>query len=428
MPALLKILTVFIGMLVVSRLRVPLGAALCVGGVFLLFWAGLPATEVAQAFVAGLRQSEFWLMLAVVALIIELGRYMTQSEHARELVAAAQAWGGRHGRSISLMTVPALIGLVPMPAGALFSAPLVADAVGEADLPAESKTAINYWFRHVWEYWWPLFPGVIVAMSVFGMPTWRFVLLQFPFSILAFAVGYAVLIRPNLARLHLKPDPEHRASVRAFVLMGPLLLVVLTALLLPPVLVRLMPDAKLTTHKLLAMLLGLSGALALTGIHGSGGLRSIARTLTQPHARNVLITLAGILMFKSMLKDSGLLALAARELIASGIPIVMAVALLPLFAGFVTGLAIGFTGTAFPLIAGLMAMDGIDLPQGATLVLAFGFGYMGMMLSPVHLCLLVSRDYFSANMLGVYRRILPCAAIMAVAAVALHILYAALGW
>jgi len=64
----------------------------------------------------------------------------------------------------------------------------------------------------------------------------------------------------------------------------------------------------------------------------------------------------------------------------------------------------------------------------ATLVLAYGFGYAGMMLSPVHLCLLVTRDYFSAPLMGVYRRILPCAITILVYAAAAHLALRALGW
>jgi hypothetical protein len=36
-------------------------------------------------------------------------------------------------------------------------------------------------------------------------------------------------------------------------------------------------------------------------------------------------------------------------------------------------------------------------------------GYAGMMLSPVHLCFLLTVDYFSASFIKVYKYILPCA-------------------
>jgi hypothetical protein len=45
--------------------------------------------------------------------------------------------------------------------------------------------------------------------------------------------------------------------------------------------------------------------------------------------------------------------------------------------------------------------------------LAYTFGYAGMMLSPVHLCFLVTKDYFKAGLLGSYRYLIfPTASVM----------------
>jgi len=39
--------------------------------------------------------------------------------------------------------------------------------------------------------------------------------------------------------------------------------------------------------------------------------------------------------------------------------------------------------------------------------LAYTVGYMGMMLSPLHLCFLVSKDYYHASLLKSYRQLIP---------------------
>jgi hypothetical protein len=44
----------------------------------------------------------------------------------------------------------------------------------------------------------------------------------------------------------------------------------------------------------------------------------------------------------------------------------------------------------------------------AALVLAFSMGYAGMMLSPVHLCFLLTAEYFNTSLIKVYRYLLPC--------------------
>ena len=72
-----------------------------------------------------------------------------------------------------------------------------------------------------------------------------------------------------------------------------------------------------------------------------------------------------------------------------------------------TGIAIGFAGAAFPIVVGFISADASLHPISA-LVLAFSMGYSGMMLSPVHLCFLLTVDYFSASFIKVYKYIIPC--------------------
>jgi hypothetical protein len=44
---------------------------------------------------------------------------------------------------------------------------------------------------------------------------------------------------------------------------------------------------------------------------------------------------------------------------------------------------------------------------------AYTFGFMGMMLSPVHICFLVTKEYYQAKLLTSYRRlILPVLTVM----------------
>jgi uncharacterized protein len=108
---------------------------------------------------------------------------------------ASRRLGGRHGRALSLVLIPASIGLVPMPGGALFSAPLVGETLREKHLPAAWKASVNYWFRHIFEYWWPLYPVVIVTLSIFSLKTWQFFSLQVPFTLVSLLAGWYFILR-----------------------------------------------------------------------------------------------------------------------------------------------------------------------------------------------------------------------------------------
>jgi integral membrane protein (TIGR00529 family) len=431
-PAIVKILIVFVSMLVLSRAKIQLGLALVIGGVALNLWAGLPLLDTFANLGHALTSVEVWLLMAITTLIIELGRFMTEKRNADEIITATMRWGGRHGRATSLMALPAVIGLIPMPAGALFSAPFVEKAADREGSSPEWMSGVNYWFRHVWEYWWPMYPGVIVAMAIFKMDARVFIATNCLYSPVAIGAGYYFLIRPHVKRLMAHNEDPQEHSRRAWFVMIPLVITLSSLFIVPPLLKPLLPVDAQESTRMVSLLIGLLLAVGVVYVDearqaGSVLPRTMFSSLLRWKGLNVLVSLGGVLVFKVMLDSAGLLPLASEELLKSGIPVVVAIAALPFLAGLVTGIALGFAGTAFPLVVGLMGVDGVALTPMATLVLAYGFGYMGMMLSPVHLCFLVTKDYFDASMRNVYRQIAPCVLCVLLFCICAHVVLAMLG-
>jgi uncharacterized protein len=72
---------------------------------------------------------------------------------------------------------------------------------------------------------------------------------------------------------------------------------------------------------------------------------------------------------------------------------------------------VGFVGSTFPLL--------ISIQGGASLSgisLAFAAGFIGVLLSPVHLCLVLTRQYFKADLWGIYTKIIPASVVIFLAA------------
>jgi integral membrane protein (TIGR00529 family) len=405
--AVAKILIVFFGVLAVSRMRVPLGAGLIGGGLILDLWAGKTIGALPADFLHSLMRPELWLLAVTITLIMEIGHFMASDENGKIIIALARRYGGRHGQAASLVLIPAAIGLVPMPGGAMFSAPLVGKTAESTKTSPEWKAAVNYWFRHILEYWWPLYPVVIVTLSIFTMQTWKFMLLQIPFTFVSLAAGYFFLLRSQQLTLDTSP-PDEVSTSQVLQVMLPIIIVVLAALLLPSVFQKILPGLNGASWKLLAMLTGLAFGLGIIW-HGRNNFsRKMFAGFASKKTLNVFITLAGVMIFESLLDSSGLIPLAGRELSNSRVPIALIIAFLPFLAGLVTGIAIGFAGAAFPIVMGFVSAGEITIQPVAALVLAFSMGYGGMMLSPVHLCFLLTADYFNSSILKVYRYLLPC--------------------
>ena len=90
----------------------------------------------------------------------------------------------------------ALIGLLPMPGGALFSAPMVETYLCKHPVTCEQKTILNYWFRHLWDYWGPLYPGVVLAVALLEVDTWLFMAIMAPMTLFSVMAGVIFILRP----------------------------------------------------------------------------------------------------------------------------------------------------------------------------------------------------------------------------------------
>ncbi|GAG03978.1 unnamed protein product [marine sediment metagenome] len=123
-----------------------------------------------------------------------------------------------------------------------------------------------------------------------------------------------------------------------------------------------------------------------------------------------------IMIFKQMVEVSGAADALSATLMAWRIaPVVVAVAV-PFALGMLTGVAVSMVGISFPLLLPFISGSEVYLNH---VVLAFAAGFIGVLLSPVHLCLALTRDYFHADWAPLYRLLLPSVALLGLAAVGL---------
>ena len=121
------------------------------------------------------------------------------------------------------------------------------------------------------------------------------------------------------------------------------------------------------------------------------------------------------MVFQGMLKSSGAVDTLSREFIHWRISLVPITMLLPFLVGMVSGIAIAYVGTAFPILISLIHGLGQDHLMLPIMMLAMVSGYVGVLLSPVHLCLLLSNAYFDTSLTRIYKYLwFPCAALVGV--------------
>jgi integral membrane protein (TIGR00529 family) len=423
-PALIKVLSCFGLMLALNRLRLHLSICLFIGAVAVGFWMGLSPERVIHSLLASLSSLETLQLVAIICLILMVSQLMRISGQLDRIVKTFI--GIVQDASTVSVVMPALIGLLPMPGGALFSAPMVETAVAGCSLSQDRKTAVNYWFRHIWEFWWPLYPGVVLAVGLLQVELWRFILIQAPLTLISVAAGSLFLLRP-LRESRGKGDlPDFRLQTMGSFLWEAMPIAVVVVCIVFLALLRsvlVWSGSSIILPTAFPLLMGLSACLIWVICANRLGLGHLGKALIDRNTLPMVLLIFGIMAFKGALVDSQAVLQIREEMVLYQIPFLMVIMAMPFISGFITGITIGFVGATFPLLVPLFAgLSALDFLLHASL--AYVSGYVGMMLSPVHICLLVTKDYFNASLAASYRLIFkPAVTVMGAWMVLLAILH-----
>ena len=406
-PIILKVLLVFALILFLMRRKYNLGLALLAGAICLGVWCQMTPLMILRSFGVALRLPKTLLISLVAALIMLLSRAMEQFGQMKRLLDVFQ--DVVKNEKLKLVIFPALIGLLPMPGGAIFSAPMVEEFGKRHQLDAESKSLINYWFRHVWETAWPLYPGFLLASTLAGVNPWLFASRSCVLSFGSMLCGYWFFLRPIplAGDVATTPTPRvdwgklaHEIFPIVFVIMGAVggSFAVAGLTRLWPAAAKIPPEIALIG----ALLVSIFAVIR----RNHAPLAHVRLMLVERPLLRMIFMIVAIFLFKQILEDSRAVLELSKFLIAQQIPFVIVLIILPFLAGSLSGIAVGFVGTSFPVLISLFQTLHIDpaflLPH---LMLAYCAGFVGMMLSPLHVCLVFTHEYFHADVPTVYRRL-----------------------
>jgi hypothetical protein len=146
----------------------------------------------------------------------------------------------------------------------------------------------------------------------------------------------------------------------------------------------------------------------------------VSRTNIEMVAMIVLVVL-----YKNLLDAAGLIDGTVDELLTWHVPLWGVITILPFLLGLITGIQFAAVGVSFPVVIGMADKAGI--PVLAVVAYAYVMAFMGTMLSPVHFCLLLTKEYFKDGFGVVYARIAIPVAAMLIAAGVLAWAYAKIG-
>ncbi|MDR1045682.1 MAG: DUF401 family protein [Candidatus Adiutrix sp.] len=418
-----KFILTFGGMLFFLYFKLPLWLAILAGCLILAALTSLPLGRLILIPPRTAVDADFIALLLMIFGILVLSGVQGASGQGRRQVRYMERiipWP-----RVRLVIFPAMVGLLPMPGGALFSCPMLEEAAQGLNLDPRRKVLINYWFRHIWEVSWPLYPGYVLASSLLGLDLLTLLQYTFPMVFTSFGLGWFFLMRdlappPDAGR----PGPaEARAALISFLYESlPLLVTLVGAVVFSLLISRFAPGVPSQAAFIFSVALGI--ALALFQGRGRMEAPLFKIAFNTGNFRLVLLVYA-IFIFQDVIEASGLVSKIGAQG-ESGLLLLFLVTALPFFSGLLTGIMVGFVGVCFPLIIGVILKSGLEGHMAPLIVMALVAGNVGMLLSPLHVCLVVTLEYFKSAYLDVWRTLFrPLAALTAagaVWAVILHLL------
>ncbi len=393
MADLAKLVLVFALVLFLVSRRMPLWSGMLLGSVLLGISCYLPPIKLLAVMGRAAIEQTTVSLVIVLYLIAVLEDILRTSGMLMRLVGSLRLLL-RDPRVVASF-LPAFMGFLPSAGGAMFSAPMVAEATNGMGLSGERKAFVNYWFRHVWECVFPLYPGLILAAALLGVSVGKLSLSMWPLPFAAILAGLPFAYwGVKAARKTGEGGPLRSALGDASLAMLPIAAIIVAVL-----------GFKLN----LVLVLGAVLFLLLLALRWP--LRNLIPLIRRSFKPATLAIVVGVMVFKGVLEATGIVKELPGVFHSYGIPTLLIAFLMPFLVGLMTGITQAYVGLTFPILIGLV--QGGAAP-GAWTAFAFVSGFAGVLLSPVHLCLILTNAYFKANAVRVYRLlVIPSLALVA---------------
>ncbi|MCE5177452.1 MAG: DUF401 family protein [Caldisericales bacterium] len=391
MIAFLKICGLLLAVIIASAKKVPISITLVVASVAAGFLF-MPLEKIPTTFLKIIISWDTWKYVLALWAVLLLEGSLNKMGMLKSLASSSVKIFT--DRRYACAVLPSVIGFMPSVGGAYFSAPLVHEVAKDMDISKEKKAFINYWFRHIWESSIPLYPGILMAAAITGFSVPKVMAFQFPVTILGAFTGFAVAYK-GVGRTQGEKGQISKRVLEFLKDAWPILLAIIFVLTLP-------------TETVVSILLSIAILWIVIivkvekgQVEGKFAGRVFVDAVKESFRPNYFIILLGSILLNQVLQNSTAFGELSVWFNSTGIPPVFVAIVLPMILGMLIGATPGFVGVSFPIVLAIAGNSSYGI-----FALAFTSGVIGVLFSPMHLCIVLTCDYFKTTLFKVFRLML----------------------
>jgi integral membrane protein (TIGR00529 family) len=379
MIELLGLLAAFVLIFILRFRNFDFAGSILIAAAIIGVTSGKPLTIFVDALIETVGDKTTWELCAAVGFITVFGYALKDTGHMVELIDKLRSFVPSR---FLLALIPALFGILSMPGGALMSAPFNEPESERLKLKPEHRTFINVWFRHVWYWASPISPSTLVACSIAGIAITDFIKVNFPIFLLTWIIGFAVSWKWIQKGEEVeRREKDYRGSL---VGLSPILVTVTLTLFSVPVWT--------------SVVVGIAIVVVMRRVD----LRRAYKFFTKGVKLDLVAAVFATLYFRYMVVASGSVNALLGNILGMGVPLLLLFIVVPLLVGAISAQPTLGIGIVFPILMPLVIPINVN---GMTIMYAgIVAGYTA---SPLHLCLILTNQYYRSDLPRVYMYLIP---------------------
>jgi integral membrane protein (TIGR00529 family) len=291
-----------------------------------------------------------------------------------------------------LTMVPGVIGLLPVPGGALLSAPIV-DVVGDQrGLNGSLKLFINVWYRHIILFFYPLSTTIIFTSALTRISPWSLSILSLPLASIMFILGLTVFIKRSSHIIN-RSSTSYLSNDRIKRSVLPIMTTIAVSLMMA---LSGNPLLSNDLYVIISVLLGIIILIILNRL----AIRDISEAFKDKRMFEMIFLAFSIMLFRNFYSTIDLRSI-QNFLITHTFDLRIMIILLPLFFSLISGHPTTGIAVATPILLSLtqLSRDMIMIIYTASFL-----GYLG---SPMHACYLYTDKYLQTPVRDGYKYLIP---------------------
>jgi len=296
--------------------------------------------------------------------------------------------------------LPAIIGLLPVAGGALMSAPLVEAETDKLGLGAVKKTYVNVWFRHTIFPVYPISQVLILTATLTELTVISIIVRQVPVVISMIVIGYLIgLWKTSKERKREKSEVSLGSNLKSF------------AITFSPILATIVAVVALGFDVAIAAFMGVAVFLIIA----KPNFKVFKKLFGNWAVYGIPFAAYGAFLLRNVVEAIGISEVFG-ELVANGsVNNALLLVIIPAVLAFFIGSPFGAVAISYSILAGII---NFATKSAALLYIS---SYLGYVIAPTHLCLVLTADYFKCPLSKLYKYLIPSLAVSLATAILLYI-------